>query len=94
METLQYEIIVAKKLENALAEVDVCKFRGHCLKLTKKSLVGLATELKFVCVNCNVLQTSFNNCDHINVKTNYKPQCKAMTTLYDLNVRLVYSRCE
>jgi hypothetical protein len=88
---LDYEIVVVKKLEQALCEVAVCKFCGHCLRLSTKSLVGLATKYTISCANCKDLCTSFNNCDDIKVKTNKNPECKTMTTLYDLNIKFVYA---
>lgn len=89
-DTLQYEIVDLSRLENCLAEIAVCRFCGNNLSISKKSLVGLATKITVHCVNCIEGQTTFNNCDHINIKTSTKAECKALTTLYDLNIRLVY----
>lgn len=90
-ETLHYEIVDMNRLEKALANVAVCKDCGHGLKFTKKSLVGLATEFTISCVNCEYVTNSFNNCDHINVKTNNKCEGESMTKMFDLNLRFVYA---
>lgn len=89
-DTLEYEIVDISKLESALTEIAVCKFCGNSLKLSKKSLVGLATKITITCLNCNEGQSTFNNCDHINVRTSQKDECNALTPMYDLNIRLVY----
>lgn len=44
-----YEIIYLSTLKNNLKEVAVCKTCHGFLKLSKTTLVGLATEFRIIC---------------------------------------------
>lgn len=84
-ESLQYDIIDVACVDNLLGKIAVCKFCHSSLKLSRKSVVGLVTELKVTCTNC-AAENSAVNCSQIenNIENG------SMISIYDLNVRLVY----
>lgn len=83
-DTWQYDIFSTERFEKLLDEIAVCKFCHCSLKLSKKSLVGLVSEFKVSCTNCNAEKYSAN-CELVNSENlSTKP-----SNLYDLNVRLV-----
>lgn len=89
-ETLSYDIIDLGLLASALKDMAVCKICKGVLNLTRKSVVGLATEVSIFCTECHNNKT-FSNCEEICIPdTNTKLGLKETQKFFDLNIRLVY----
>lgn len=72
-DSLQYDIVNMKQIENVLSEHAVCKFFHVRLLLRRKPLAGLAAEFTFYCENSFRpidSNRSFDNCTKITVQDN------------------------
>lgn len=90
-DTFEYEIMDVNELSDALSALAVCKFCHQSLKLTKKSIVGLATKFRLFCEGCDQSDRSFTNSKEISVVRKSKSSDIPKPMLfYDINLRLVY----
>lgn len=90
-ENLEYQILDLGQFETTLREVAVCRLCHSYLKLSTKTLVGLATEITISCTVCDQSNKSFINCDKVCMpEINNEIGLKQDQTFYDLNLRLVY----
>lgn len=90
--SFQYEIIDIEQLNLVLGDLAVCKFCQHKIQISKKSIVGLATQFTVSCSNCEQGKKSFVNSENVSSITNMldKTDSPRPITLYDINLRLVY----
>lgn len=84
-ESLQYDITDVSCFENLLGEIAVCKFCHSSLKLSRKSVAGLITELKVTWTNCAAENSAVN---YSQIENNIENDSKI--AIYDLNGTLVY----